>query len=174
MLIIYLLFSHRKRSFATWVLYCRVICFCVIFEMCILMLVYSDKSYMLPYFNREIEVRLVYGVYSDNIALAVLMMCRAADLDEELFEDDDYSYDETAFNEELGTITINLETSRSLSAYEQFVDIHTFPQLAKWLLENNLACPTAVNERSGHILYPAYRFNVPTEYEKMIKKLKGD
>lgn len=138
------------------------------------MLVYSDKSYMLPYFNQDIEVQLVYGVYADNNSLAVLMMCRAADLDEELLEDDDYLYDETAFDEELGTITINLEASGSLSSFEQFIDIKTFPQLAMWLVENDLAYPSAVNERSGHGLYPMYRFNVPTEYARKVKELKGD
>ena len=100
------------------------------------------------------------------------MMCRAADLDDDLLEDDDFQYEETVFDEELGAITVNLESSGSLPKFEQFVDINTFPQLAKWLLENDLAHPTAKAERCGHVLYPVYRFVVPAEYEEMVNEFK--
>ena len=93
---------------------------------------------MFPYFNREIEVRLGYGVYSDNNSLAVLLTCREADLDEELLDDEDYDYDESRFNEVLDAVTINLDSSVKLPANEQFIDIQNYPQLALWLVENDI------------------------------------
>lgn len=137
----------------------------------IVMLAYSDKTYMLPYFNRDIEVQLGYGVYSNNNSLAVIMMCRAADLDEDLLEDEDYPYDETLFDEILGTITINLESSSTLPPHEQYIDINNFPQLSLWLMENGLASPTGINAKNGRVLYPAYKFQVPPDYVEGLEKI---
>ena len=135
------------------------------------MLIYSDRTYMFPYFNRVIEVRLGYGVYSDNNSLAVLLTCREADLDEELLDDEDYDYDydESRFDEVLDAITINLESSVKLPANEQFIDIQNYPQLALWLLENDIAYPTGLDIKNGRILYPLYKFKVPPEFaEKLL------
>lgn len=123
---------------------------------------------MFPYFNREIEVRLGYGVYSDNNSLAVLLTCREADLDEELLDDEDYDYDESRLDVVLDAITINLESSVKLPTNEQFINIQNYPQLALWLLENDIAYPTGINVKNGRIFYPLYKFKVPPEHAERL------
>ena len=136
------------------------------------MLAYSIKTYLFPYFNHEIEVRVGYGLYSDNDSLAVVLMCRDADIDDELPDDERGDYDESDFNEVFGTITVNLKTSISLQTGEQFIDINNYPLIARWLIENDLATPTEKTEMSGHILYPVYKFQVPKNYTKRLETLR--
>jgi hypothetical protein len=125
------------------------------------MIAFSEKTYLLPFFGRYIETRLCYGIYSDSNSLAVLLFCRSADLNEDLLEDEDYVYDESLFDEVFGAITVNLESSKGLPFGEQFIDINNYPQIAKWLVEQELAFPTKRTESSGRVLYPSYQFQVP-------------
>lgn len=118
----------------------------------------SSETYSFPLYNREIDVKLGFSRYSDNGSLAVLLLCREADIDEELFDDEDYEYDESIFDETLGAITVNLEESKELSSNEQFVDIASFPHAGWWLEEMGLASPTGKTGKNGYTLYPVYRF----------------
>jgi hypothetical protein len=140
----------------------------------ITMLVYSQNTYLLPIFNREIEVRVGYGVYSDNSSLAVVLMCREADIDEDLLDDEDYVYDESAFDEIIATITVNLESSINLPVGEQYIDVNNYPLIASWLIENNLATPSGGADTGGHILYPAYKFQIPPDYTERLESSRGE
>jgi len=118
----------------------------------------SSETYSFPLLHRLIEVKLGFGHYLDNGSIAILLMCREADIDEDLLEDEDYEYDESLFEETLGALTVNLEASRDLCFGEQFVDINMFPHVGRWLEENNLAYPTGRKELSGNVIYPVYKF----------------
>ena len=132
------------------------------------MLVYSDRTYMFPYFNREIEVRLGYGVYSNNDSLAVLLICREAEFNEDYLDDEEYSYDESPIIDVLDSLTINLDSSSELPVNEQYIDIQNYPQLALWLPENGIAFPTGASVKNGRILYPVYKFIFPQEYAERL------
>ncbi len=138
------------------------------------MLVNSKNTYLLPFFNREIEVRVGYGVYTNNSSLAVVLMCREADVDDDLLDDEDYVYDESAFDEIFATITINLESSINLPIGEQYIDVNNYPLIARWLIENNLATPSGGSDTSGRILYPAYKFQIPPDYTESFASHLGE
>ena len=131
--------------------------------MCNKVLVSSEKTYLFPYFSREIEVRVGYGTYSDNESLAVVLLCREADINDDLLDDEDFVYDESLFDDVLCTITVNLETSVKLPAGEQYIDIKNYPLIARWLIENELAIPSGETTLCGHVFYPVYKFKVPPE-----------
>ena len=134
------------------------------------MIALSEKTYSLPFFERDIEVRIGYGIYHESNSLAVILFCRAADLNEDLLEDEDYIYDESLFDEVFGAITVNLESSKDLPFGEQFIDINNNPQIAKWLVEQELAFPTKRIELSGRVLYPSYMFQVPPGFQERLEK----
>ena len=134
------------------------------------MLVFSEKTYLLPCQHKDIKVQLGYGFYSDNDSMAILLMCRAADIDEALLEDEDYDYEGAPFEEVLCTISVNLATSGELPLAEQYIDINNYPQITRWLTDNGIAVPSGRTESNGHFLYPAYKFQIPSAYRKKLEE----
>ena len=132
----------------------------------------SEKTYSFKHFSQQLDVKLGFGVYSENNSLAVVLMCRAADLYDDLREDDDYYYDDALFDEVYGIITVNLDNSGALPWGAQYIDINNFPQITNWLIENHIAIPTSRTYASGSILYPAYRFLISSDLAKKLEYAK--
>lgn len=104
---------------------------------------FSKKTWQIEFCGHKSTVTLRYQEYLSNGSLAVsLYNTRTKDDEDELF----------------GTITVNLPNSALLPFGVQFVDINNFPNIARWLEDNNLAKPLGFSIRSGFVDYPAYEF----------------
>ena len=138
------------------------------------MLIVSEKTYSFPFFNRKIEVRVGFGVYEDNKSLAVVLLCRTNDLDEDVMEEEENDYEDSSFNEILFVVTVNLESSAGLPFGEQYVDVNDYPQIAMWLIDNQLAFPSGQSAKNGRNIYPTYKFQVPPNYQERLERDNGE
>ena len=90
------------------------------------------KKKKLIYHGRPVTVKA--ESYRNNATLAVMLVYR---------------------NNEFDVITVNLN-SRFQSDSMAFLDTNNYPDIEKWIRENNLGLPMNLTQRSGFCEYPLY------------------
>lgn len=90
------------------------------------------KKKKLTYHGRPVTVKA--ESYRNNETLAVMLVYR---------------------NNEFDVITVNLNSSFQSDSMA-FLDTNNYPDIEKWIRENNLGLPMNLTQRSGFCEYPLY------------------
>lgn len=97
---------------------------------------------MLKYFGMNVEVKR--SKYRKNDSLAVVLVPEECP-------------------EEYSVITKNIDETEIFCCpfnEKAFVDINNYPDIEKFLIENELAIPLVILGQSGHCIYPLYAFDL--------------